>query len=36
MEKIKITNSLVLKQVNMQRLKTSKLITTYFPIHDPY
>jgi len=36
MEKIKLTNSIVLKQANIMRLKKEGLIENYFPIHDPY
>ena len=36
MEKIKITNAQVLRNINLLKLIKEKLATQYFPIHDPY
>ncbi|KRX07124.1 hypothetical protein PPERSA_09338 [Pseudocohnilembus persalinus] len=36
MEKIKLTNSIILKQINMSKLLQNFYIRSYFPIHDEY
>lgn len=36
MEKIKITNTIIQKNVNIPLLVTSQMIFAYFPIHDHY
>jgi anoctamin-10 len=36
MEKIKITQAIVLKNINVLKLIQKGLADTYFPIHDPY
>jgi anoctamin-10 len=36
MEKIKITHSIVLKNINVLKLIQQGMATAYFPIHDPY
>jgi len=36
MEKIKITNALVLRNINLLKLIKDGYVKQYFPIHDPY
>lgn len=36
MEKIKMTYSIMIKQVNLSRLMKDKYIIAYYPLHDPY